>query len=143
MTNYTNLNTYDYYLPEELIAQTPLEPRDSSRLLVCHKDNKQIEHKVFRDIIDYLKSGDVLVVNNELLKIIEHYSKLEEYESALIICNLAINHVKNNHVLKIYKEKKQEIENLINNQMPWLLCSQGTFIMLVSTARKMQIFHQK
>ena len=62
------------------------------------------------------KDVKLRLFNNELLKIIEHYSKLEEYESALIICNLAINHVKNNHVLKIYKEKKQEIENLINNQ---------------------------
>ena len=60
------LNTKSYYydLPEELIAQTPAEPRDSSRLLVCHKDTGEIEHKVFRDIIDYLHSGDVLVINN-------------------------------------------------------------------------------
>ena len=53
-----------YHLPEELIAQTPAEPRDSSRLLVYHKDSKQIEDKVFRDIADYLQEGDVLVVNN-------------------------------------------------------------------------------
>lgn len=60
------LNTKSYYydLPEELIAQLPAEPRDSSRLLVCHKDNRQLEHRHFRDIVDYLKSGDVLVVNN-------------------------------------------------------------------------------
>lgn len=56
--------TYDYYLPEELIAQTPAEPRDSSRLLVYHRDSGQIEHKIFRDVIDYLQKGDVLVVNN-------------------------------------------------------------------------------
>ncbi len=53
-----------YDLPEELIAQTPAMPRDSSRLLVYHKDEKRIENKIFRDIIDYLKDGDVLVVNN-------------------------------------------------------------------------------
>ena len=60
------LNTKSYYydLPEELIAQTPAEPRDSSRLLVCHKDSREIEHRVFRDIIDYLHAGDVLVINN-------------------------------------------------------------------------------
>ncbi len=59
------MNTKDFYydLPEELIAQTPVYPRDSSRLLVCKKDGN-IEHKHFYDIIDYLKSGDVLVVNN-------------------------------------------------------------------------------
>lgn len=59
-----DLNTYDYYLPEELIAQTPIEPRDHSRLLVYHKDSTQIEHKHFYDVIDYLKAGDVLVINN-------------------------------------------------------------------------------
>lgn len=59
------LKTSDFYydLPEELIAQTPAEPRDSSRLLVYHCKEKTIEHKVFRDIIDYLHAGDVLVVN--------------------------------------------------------------------------------
>lgn len=59
-----NKNTYYYDLPEELIAQTPAEPRDSSRLLVYHKDTNDIEHKIFRDITDYFKAGDVLVVNN-------------------------------------------------------------------------------
>ncbi len=52
-----------YDLPEELIAQTPAEPRDSSRLLVYHRDTKTIEHRIFRDITDYLRAGDVLVVN--------------------------------------------------------------------------------
>ena len=51
-----------YDLPEELIAQTPVEPRDSSRLLVF--DKGEISHKHFRDVIDYLNAGDVLVVNN-------------------------------------------------------------------------------
>lgn len=53
-----------YDLPEELIAQTPAEPRDSSRLLVYNRQNKEVEHKIFRDITDYLRAGDVLVVNN-------------------------------------------------------------------------------
>ena len=52
-----------YDLPEELIAQTPAEPRDSSRLLVYRRDTKAIEHRVFRDICEYLRAGDVLVVN--------------------------------------------------------------------------------
>lgn len=56
--------TYYYDLPEELIAQTPLEPRDSSRLLVYDKESGKIEHKIFHDITDYLKKGDVLVINN-------------------------------------------------------------------------------
>ncbi len=53
-----------YDLPEELIAQTPAEPRDSSRLLVYNRAEDRVEHKIFRDICDYLKSGDVLVINN-------------------------------------------------------------------------------
>lgn len=53
-----------YDLPEERIAQTPAEPRDSSRLLVYDRNSKQIEDKVFRDIAEYLQEGDVLVVNN-------------------------------------------------------------------------------
>lgn len=62
----TNLETKDFYyeLPEELIAQHPLEPRDSSRLMVLHRDTHEIEHRVFRDILDYLQEGDTLVVND-------------------------------------------------------------------------------
>ena len=57
-------NDFDYYLPEELIAQTPLTKRDSSRLLVLDKETGKIEHKHFTDIIDYLHAGDVLVLND-------------------------------------------------------------------------------
>lgn len=60
------MNKSDFYydLPEELIAQTPVEPRDSSRLLVYDRDDNSITHKHFYDIIDYLNKGDVLVINN-------------------------------------------------------------------------------
>ena len=54
---------FDYNLPQELIAQPPVEPRDSSRLLVYHRDTGAVEHKIFRDVIDYLNPGDVLVIN--------------------------------------------------------------------------------
>lgn len=60
---YTKRDFY-YDLPEERIAQTPVYPRDSSRLLVYHKDEKRIEDKIFRDIADYLQKGDLLVINN-------------------------------------------------------------------------------
>lgn len=53
-----------YDLPEELIAQHPLEKRDSSRLMVLSRDNGSIEHKIFSDVIDYMNKGDVLVLNN-------------------------------------------------------------------------------
>lgn len=62
----TVLTTKDFFydLPQELIAQTPAEPRDSSRLLVLHKDTGETEHKIFRNLIDYLHEGDVLVIND-------------------------------------------------------------------------------
>lgn len=59
-----NLSDYDYNLPEELIAQTPIEKRDESKLLVLDKENGDIEHKHFKNIIDYLHKGDVLVLND-------------------------------------------------------------------------------
>ena len=55
---------FNYELPEELIAQTPLEERDASRLLVLDKTSGKTEHKIFRDIIDYLNPGDTLVLND-------------------------------------------------------------------------------
>lgn len=55
---------FDYYLPEKLIAQTPVYPRDTSRLLVYDRATDKIEHKHFYDLVDYLKEGDVLVRNN-------------------------------------------------------------------------------
>lgn len=64
MINYTKLSTYDYYLPEGLIAQTPLEKRDESRLLVFDRKTKDILHRQFKDIKSFLQKGDVLVVNN-------------------------------------------------------------------------------
>ena len=54
---------FDYHLPESSIAQTPVEPRDSSRLLVLHRDTNELEHRIFRDVTDYLKPGDLLVLN--------------------------------------------------------------------------------
>lgn len=58
------VNDFDYNLPEELIAQTPLQKRSSSRLLVVNRKTSELEDKHFYDIIDYLNSNDVLVLNN-------------------------------------------------------------------------------
>jgi len=55
---------FDYSLPAELIAQTPVEPRDSSRLMVLNRRDGSIEHRIFSDITDYLHPGDVLVFND-------------------------------------------------------------------------------
>ena len=55
---------FDYFLPEELIAQTPAEPRDSSRLLVYDRAADEIKHMHFYDLPDLLREGDLLVRNN-------------------------------------------------------------------------------
>lgn len=62
----TDLKKSDFYydLPEELIAQTPLEPRDSSRLLVLGRNSGSIEHRIFSDLPEFLREGDVLVIND-------------------------------------------------------------------------------
>src|SRR5579859_4827340 len=57
------LSDFDYHLPEDRIAQTPVEPRDASRLLVIHRKSGQLEHRVFRDLPEYLRRDDVLVLN--------------------------------------------------------------------------------
>lgn len=66
MSDTEKMSLHDYYydLPEELIAQDPLEDRSSSRLMVLNKENGNVEHHVFKEIIDYLKEGDCLVIND-------------------------------------------------------------------------------
>ena len=58
------LKDFNYHLPKNLIAQKPIKPRDCSRLLVLHKQTGKIEHKFFYNITDYLRAGDILVLNN-------------------------------------------------------------------------------
>ena len=55
---------FDYHLPPERIAQQPLEPRDASRLMVMQRATGTLEHRIFREIVDYLRAGDILVANN-------------------------------------------------------------------------------
>ena len=59
-----NVKDFDFYLPEELIAQDPLEKRDNSKLLVLNKETGEMKHTIFHHIIDVLEEGDCLVVNN-------------------------------------------------------------------------------
>ncbi|HEY3447092.1 MAG TPA: tRNA preQ1(34) S-adenosylmethionine ribosyltransferase-isomerase QueA [Myxococcales bacterium] len=59
-----NLADFDYALPEELIAQEPLAQRDASKLLVLHRDDGRTEHRGFRDVLEYLRAGDLLVLND-------------------------------------------------------------------------------
>ena len=57
------ISDFDYDLPQELIAQTPIEPRDASRLLVVHRASGKLKHRHFRDIGEYLRPGDLLIAN--------------------------------------------------------------------------------
>lgn len=71
------VSDFNYELPEELIAQVPITNRDSSRLMVLNKELKTIEHKIFKDIIDYLEPGDCLVRNNTKVIPARLYGKKE------------------------------------------------------------------
>ena len=59
-----NIDYYDYELPEELIAQFPYEKRDEAKLMVLDKTTGIIRHEIFKDIINYFKEGDILVLND-------------------------------------------------------------------------------
>lgn len=84
---------FDYELPEELIAQTPLEKRDSSRLLILDKKTGDIEHKHFSNIIDYLEKDDVLVLNNT--KVLPARLIGEKEETKAVIEILLLKNIKN------------------------------------------------
>ena len=82
----TSLRTadFDYYLPQELIAQHPMEKRDTSRLMVLDREAKSITHRHFYDILDYLHEGDVLVINDSKVIPARVYGHVEGREEALI-----------------------------------------------------------
>ena len=91
------MNKSDFYydLPQELIAQTPIYPRDNSRMLVYDRQTDKIEHKHFYDIIDYLKEGDVLVINNTKVipaRIFCHREGKEEVIEVLLLKRIDYNH---------------------------------------------------
>ncbi len=90
----TDLLTSDFYydLPQELIAQTPLEPRDSSRLMVINRDSGEITHKHFFDICDYLREGDTLVINDSKVIPARLYGHSLGREEAKIELLLLKNH---------------------------------------------------
>ena len=82
----TSLRTadFDYYLPQELIAQHPMEKRDTSRLMVLDRATESITHRHFYDILDYLNAGDVLVINDSKVIPARVYGHVEGREEALI-----------------------------------------------------------
>ena len=71
------VSDFNYDLPEELIAQVPIKKRDESRLMILDRETKEIEHKIFKDILDYLEPGDCLVRNNTKVIPARLYGKKE------------------------------------------------------------------
>ena len=83
-----NLDDFDYNLPENLIAQTPLAERDASKLLVLDKDTGSIQHRHFKDIVDYLKKDDILVINDTKVIPARLYGVKEDTEALIEILML-------------------------------------------------------
>ena len=85
-----DVQLFDFDLPEHLIAQQPLQERTASRLLVLHKETGELEHRQFRDLIDYLAPGDVLVLNDSrvlparLIGVKPTYSRREKLMTSVV-----------------------------------------------------------
>ena len=102
---------FDYKLPEELIAQKPIEKRDESRLLVLDKTTGEMEHKHFYDIIDYLKEGDTLVLNDS--KVLPARLIGEKEETHAIIEILLLKNIENDNWECLVKPAKRIKEGTI------------------------------
>ena len=99
------VSDFNYNLPEELIAQVPIKDRSASRLMVLHRNNETIEHKTFKDIINYLKPGDCLVRNNTKVIPARLYGIKEE--TGVPVEFLLLNRIEGKQ--QIDKSKNEEI----------------------------------
>ncbi len=102
---------FDYYLPEELIAQTPLSKRDESRLLVLDKKTGNIEHKKFKNILDYIEKGDTLVLNDTKVIPARLYGTKEE--TGAVIEVLLLNEIESDKWKCLTKPAKRVKEGTI------------------------------
>ena len=91
------VSDFNYDLPKELIAQHPMEKRDESRLMVLHRDTKQIEDKTFKDVIDYLEPGDCLVRNNTKVIPARLYGKILGKTSEKLVEFLLLKQLENDN----------------------------------------------
>src|SRR4029077_11369345 len=80
----TQLSDYDYELPRELIAQHPLPRREDSRMMVLHRDRREIEHAHFVDLKKFLREDDLLVLNNSRVLPARHFSDDGKFEFLLL-----------------------------------------------------------
>src|SRR6218665_284900 len=82
------LSEFKFDLPNSLIASHPAENRDESRMMVLHRDTGKIEHKIFKDILNYFDSGDVLVANNTMVSPAPLYGRKEKTGAKIEACGL-------------------------------------------------------
>ena len=115
--NYTLLSTYDYHLPENLIAQTPLDKRDESRLLVFNRKTKDTYHRQFKDIKSFLKKGDLLVVNNTRVLPARIMAKKETGTNIEILLIKRINMTDWEVIMKPAKRVKIGMELVISEEL--------------------------
>jgi len=113
------LKTSDFYydLPEDLIAQTPVEPRDSSRLLVYNRSEDKVEHKVFNQIGDYLKSGDLLVINTTKVYPARIFAYTEHGGKVEILLLKRINLTDWECLVKPGKKCRDGVKFIVNNEL--------------------------
>lgn len=113
------MKTSDFYydLPEELIAQTPVEPRDSSRLLVYNRSEDKVEHKVFNKIGDYLKSGDLLVINTTKVYPARIFAYTEHGGKVEILLLKRINLTDWECLVKPGKKCRDGVKFIVNNEL--------------------------
>lgn len=113
------LKTSDFYydLPEELIAQTPVEPRDSSRLLVYNRQTDEVCHRHFRDIGDYLKAGDLLVINTTKVYPARIYSYTKNGGKVEILLLKRLNLTDWECLVKPGKKCKEDVVLTVNEEL--------------------------
>lgn len=116
---------FDYYLPEELIAQTPVEPRDSSRLLYFNRETDVVEDKIFRDIEFILKPGDVLVRNITRVLPARLYGFTENGGKVEILLLKRFNLTEWEVLAKPAKKLKEGVKLVINEELS--LVSEGVY----------------
>ncbi len=107
---------FDYNLPEELIAQSPIKQRDLSRLMILNREDKTIKHTVFKNIIDYLNSGDCLVINNTKVIPARLYGIKEDTDANVEV--LILNRIENDNWEVMVKPGKKLLKgaNIVFNK---------------------------
>ena len=107
---------FDYNLPEELIAQSPIKQRDLSRLMILNREDKTIKHTVFKNIIDYLNSGDCLVINNTKVIPARLYGIKEDTDANVEV--LLLNRIENDNWEVMVKPGKKLLKgaNIVFNK---------------------------